>query len=145
MFILVFLSPPALPVPIPIRGLKICRPNSPPRVCQPSLLPARPKTNLIPSRPGRGTEAMCLEGGQEAGTKQRMGRTKGWWLLLRGHQAGNRDILEFHPRSTSYMFLPLHNITRTCRVSRPAWSTVQKYLLFLCSKVGFRSDGQSKE
>lgn len=136
MFILVFLSPPALSVPIPIRGLKICCPNSPTRVCQPSLLPARPKTNLIPSRPRRGTEAMCLGGGggQKAGTKQRMGRTKGWWLLLRGHQAGNRDILEFHLQSTSYMFLPLH-ITRTCRVSRHAWSTVQKYLLFLCSKV----------
>lgn len=58
---------------------------------------------------------------RKAGTKWRRGRSKCWWLLLRGQQEGNGDYLRFHPWNTTSMFLQFYYITRTHMQTPRAW------------------------
>lgn len=75
-------------------------------------LPYPSKTNLIPSWAGRETESRARWGGRQAQSRE-VGRNKYWWLLLRGHQEGNGNLLKFYTRITSSGFLPFHHITHT--------------------------------
>lgn len=97
-------------------SISICLPNSPPRICQPpSSLPSfsylSPKQTRYPC--GLGGKLKLCVWQEKAGAKQSGGRSKRWWLLLRGQQEGNRDILKLHPWNTTSMFLEFHHITDT--------------------------------
>lgn len=98
----------------------------PPPVCQPNpSLTVQNKPDTLTAWEGKLNRG---PGGGEGRRKaERWAGTRTVWLLLRGHQEGNGDLLKFHPWITTSGFQPFHHITHARRLQH-VFSTIQKCL-----------------